>query len=133
MAALQRYPWPGNIRELRNVVERAMIIADGPASDDRRARDVGAPRRKAQRSCSSTWRRNTSAACSRAPAGAFAAPAARPSGSGFGRRRSRRAWPSSASNVQATKRHQQVAERRRLFTSEARRGPVSRSPARASP
>lgn len=27
MAALQRYPWPGNIRELRNVVERAMINA----------------------------------------------------------------------------------------------------------
>jgi formate hydrogenlyase transcriptional activator len=27
MAALQRYPWPGNIRELRNVLERAMINA----------------------------------------------------------------------------------------------------------
>jgi transcriptional regulator with GAF, ATPase, and Fis domain len=26
MAALQQYPWPGNIRELRNVVERAMIV-----------------------------------------------------------------------------------------------------------
>jgi formate hydrogenlyase transcriptional activator len=26
MTALQRYPWPGNIRELRNVVERAMIV-----------------------------------------------------------------------------------------------------------
>ena len=25
LTALQRYPWPGNIRELRNVVERAMI------------------------------------------------------------------------------------------------------------
>ena len=30
MDALQRYPWPGNIRELRNVVERAMITAAGP-------------------------------------------------------------------------------------------------------
>jgi DNA-binding NtrC family response regulator len=30
MAALQRYPWPGNIRELRNIVERAMIVATGP-------------------------------------------------------------------------------------------------------
>jgi PAS domain S-box-containing protein len=28
--ALQRYQWPGNIRELRNVVERAMITAAGP-------------------------------------------------------------------------------------------------------
>lgn len=30
MAALQRYHWPGNIRELRNVIERAMIVARGP-------------------------------------------------------------------------------------------------------
>jgi transcriptional regulator with GAF, ATPase, and Fis domain len=30
MTALQQYPWPGNIRELRNVVERAMIVATGP-------------------------------------------------------------------------------------------------------
>jgi formate hydrogenlyase transcriptional activator len=30
LAALQQYPWPGNIRELRNVVERAMIVATGP-------------------------------------------------------------------------------------------------------
>jgi transcriptional regulator with GAF, ATPase, and Fis domain len=29
MAALQRYAWPGNIRELRNVVERAMIVTTG--------------------------------------------------------------------------------------------------------
>jgi DNA-binding NtrC family response regulator len=30
LAELQRYVWPGNIRELRNVVERAMIVATGP-------------------------------------------------------------------------------------------------------
>jgi formate hydrogenlyase transcriptional activator len=30
MAALQRYSWPGNIRELRNAIERAMILASGP-------------------------------------------------------------------------------------------------------
>jgi len=30
MAALTQYTWPGNIRELRNVVERAMIVATGP-------------------------------------------------------------------------------------------------------
>lgn len=29
MAALQAYPWPGNIRELRNVVERSMILTQG--------------------------------------------------------------------------------------------------------
>ena len=29
IAALQQYSWPGNIRELRNVVERAMILATG--------------------------------------------------------------------------------------------------------
>ena len=27
--ALQRYDWPGNLRELRNVVERAVIVAEG--------------------------------------------------------------------------------------------------------
>jgi formate hydrogenlyase transcriptional activator len=29
MALLQRHTWPGNIRELRNVVERAMIVTSG--------------------------------------------------------------------------------------------------------
>ena len=29
LAALQHYAWPGNIRELRNVVERAMIVSTG--------------------------------------------------------------------------------------------------------
>jgi transcriptional regulator with GAF, ATPase, and Fis domain len=31
MEALLQYPWPGNIRELRNVIERAMIVSQGPA------------------------------------------------------------------------------------------------------
>jgi formate hydrogenlyase transcriptional activator len=30
MAALVRYPWPGNIRELQNVIERAVILTKGP-------------------------------------------------------------------------------------------------------
>ncbi|MDG3007747.1 sigma-54-dependent transcriptional regulator [Paludisphaera mucosa] len=29
-AALARHPWPGNLRELRNAVERAAMLAEGP-------------------------------------------------------------------------------------------------------
>ncbi len=29
MEALLRYPWPGNIRELENVIERAVVLAEG--------------------------------------------------------------------------------------------------------
>jgi formate hydrogenlyase transcriptional activator len=31
MKALVRYDWPGNIRELQNVIERAVILSPGPA------------------------------------------------------------------------------------------------------
>jgi formate hydrogenlyase transcriptional activator len=31
MEALVRYPWPGNIREMQNVIERAVILSPGPA------------------------------------------------------------------------------------------------------
>ena len=34
MDALQRYSWPGNIRELRNIIERAMIVSSGPEAAD---------------------------------------------------------------------------------------------------
>jgi len=30
MNALVRYPWPGNIRELQNLIERAVILSNGP-------------------------------------------------------------------------------------------------------
>jgi len=33
-AQLLRYPWPGNIRELANVLERAMILQKGESLDD---------------------------------------------------------------------------------------------------
>ena len=39
MERLQRYPWPGNARELRNAVERAMIVSKGQILD------VNIPRR----------------------------------------------------------------------------------------
>ncbi len=41
MTTLVKYPWPGNIRELQNVIERAVIVTTGPVlrvpSDDLRA------------------------------------------------------------------------------------------------
>jgi formate hydrogenlyase transcriptional activator len=46
MTALTRYAWPGNIRELQNVIERAVILTNGPVLsvhiDDLRAPN-GAP------------------------------------------------------------------------------------------
>jgi NtrC-family two-component system response regulator AlgB len=33
MTAMQRYPWPGNLRELRNVIERAVILTSGDKLD----------------------------------------------------------------------------------------------------
>jgi formate hydrogenlyase transcriptional activator len=30
LEALQNYPWPGNLRELKNVIERAVILCPGP-------------------------------------------------------------------------------------------------------
>ena len=31
LTLLQAYPWPGNIRELQNVIERALIVGEGGA------------------------------------------------------------------------------------------------------
>ncbi|WP_268036946.1 sigma-54-dependent transcriptional regulator [Algoriphagus sp. PAP.12] len=35
MELLQRYPWPGNIRELQHAIERAIIMAEGDQLDSR--------------------------------------------------------------------------------------------------
>jgi transcriptional regulator with GAF, ATPase, and Fis domain len=50
LMALQRYPWPGNIRELRNTVERAVIVATGPrlTIEPPRPRAGSQPRRSLQ-------------------------------------------------------------------------------------
>jgi transcriptional regulator with PAS, ATPase and Fis domain len=34
LAALERYPWPGNIRELENLMERMVLFASGPLIDE---------------------------------------------------------------------------------------------------
>ena len=48
MSTLIKYPWPGNIRELQNVIERAVILTKGPilnvpASDLRGSNGTSAP------------------------------------------------------------------------------------------
>lgn len=30
LCALEAYPWPGNVREMENTIERALVMADGP-------------------------------------------------------------------------------------------------------
>jgi formate hydrogenlyase transcriptional activator len=41
MTALERYYWPGNIRELQNVIERGVIMTRGPVMSGRTADDLG--------------------------------------------------------------------------------------------
>jgi two-component system response regulator AtoC len=46
MAALSAYDYPGNVRELRNIIERAIILATGPEVSER---DVILPERRQER------------------------------------------------------------------------------------
>ena len=52
MAALQAYDWPGNVRQLRNLMDWLLIMAPGGAgrSDPRRHAAAG-DRRRARRRC----------------------------------------------------------------------------------
>ena len=43
MTQLQRYAWPGNIRELQNVLERACVLANGPIVSLAEPLAVGVP------------------------------------------------------------------------------------------
>ena len=89
MAALQQYAWPGNIRELRNVVERAMIVASGP---DSRLPLPAAPRR-VKRQPAGRCRKGTHPDRARGRrAGGSAGSAVPPTSSDSSRRRSRPGW-----------------------------------------
>ena len=86
MEALVRYPWPGNIRELQNVIERAVILSPGPSlqvplGDLQPAATHGPGRRPLRRSRWPTPSGSTSSA-----------PSARPAGWWAGRRGPRPAW-----------------------------------------
>jgi transcriptional regulator with GAF, ATPase, and Fis domain len=41
VAALHQHPWPGNIREMRNVIERAATMCTGPITADYIRRELG--------------------------------------------------------------------------------------------
>jgi len=59
MDALKRWTWPGNIRELQNVIERAVILSTGPNLEltlqdvQPRQEDEPAPRAEAAEAASS--------------------------------------------------------------------------------
>ena len=97
MAALQQYSWPGNIRELRNVVERAMIMGTG------RRLTFPCPRHRPPRpGAARSWRtssESTFARCSRARAGASAVWMVQQGNSVSSPPHSRAGWPGSGSSA----------------------------------
>ena len=45
LAAMRRYLWPGNLRELRNAIERAVILGSGPLIEPGQLTQIAAPAR----------------------------------------------------------------------------------------
>ena len=88
MEALVRYPWPGNIRELQNVIERAVILSPARRFRSRWAtcslRPAHEPAAPTGRHGASRWPTPSGSTSS--------APSARPAGWWAGRRGPRPAW-----------------------------------------
>ena len=94
LKVLMRHNWPGNIRELENVIERAVLLAEGPHGRRRRSADrraVGAVGRPATARRSSRFRRR--AFRSRRSSGR---PSSKRCGCRTGCRRTRRSCSASA-------------------------------------
>jgi transcriptional regulator with GAF, ATPase, and Fis domain len=58
LEALQRHSWPGNARELRNVIEHAMIVSPGTTLEVRPPTPVVAARSKGARNIQEVERRH---------------------------------------------------------------------------
>ena len=88
-AALQRWHWPGNIRELQNVIERAVILSRGSTLEvpDSTFQEKAAPQPRGRR-------RHAGALCRRRARDHPAARCAPPVASSAVRRAPRRAWDS---------------------------------------
>ena len=83
MAALTRWQWPGNIRELENFLERAVILTRGPSSSFRSPNSKSRKRRRARTGRTQPSRppsANTSCALCARPRGRLADPLAQPPG-----------------------------------------------------
>ena len=77
MQALSRYDWPGNIRELQNLIERAVILSPGPTLFV--PIEALTPRRRRRRRRRARMRRTTARRrCSR-PTAVTSSPRSRPS------------------------------------------------------
>ena len=73
MQALTRYHWPGNIRELQNFIERAVILSPGPVLQAPGARTEARHHGSAQRGDA----RHGGARCHRPGAAGFGRPSGR--------------------------------------------------------